>query len=81
MKLQLILTIALLAPLPAIAGDNESPIKGKGATAINRGHTTEEINRALVFLGRPEHEQIGRSRVLHDDNAGVTRSTMTIRFQ
>jgi hypothetical protein len=42
-------------------------------------YTTEQINKALVFMGRPEHEQIGRSRVLHDDNAGVTRSETIIK--
>jgi len=34
-----------------------------------RSFTSDEINRALTFLGRPEHEQIGRSRVLSGDEA------------
>lgn len=40
--------------------------------------TTEQINRSLQWLGRPQHEQIGHARVLHDGGApaaGVTTIT------
>jgi hypothetical protein len=70
---KIVLSFAALASLaiPAHAG----PCGAKPCTA-------EEINRALQWLGRPEHEQIGHSRVLHDDGAvrsGETRQTIRIQ--
>jgi hypothetical protein len=71
-----LLTLSILAiPLPAIAG----PCGTKPCT-------TEQINRALQWLGRPEYEQIGHGRVLFDNEAPaagttVTKSTVNVRFK
>ena len=94
MKKLSMLVIATLFSTAAYAGDiNESPIRGKGAISVvhnepactrNCGYTTEQINRSLEWLGRPGHEQIGRSRVLADDGApaaGVTRNEIAIQFK
>ena len=72
---KIILSFAVLASLagPAHAGP-----------CGDRPCTAEQINRALQWLGRPEHEQIGRSRVLYDDGApaaGETRSTSTVNVK
>ena len=80
----LILTLTLLAPLPALAGGNESPIKGTGPFSVVRNGepagtdtpTVEDINSALAFFGRPS---LGTSRVLSEGNdAGVSRSEIKI---
>ncbi len=88
-RIMIIVTASVLFGNLAHAGDiNESPIRGKGTfSAVHNepaansrpGYTTEEINRSLAWLGRPEHEQIGRARVLHDDGAGIERSEITIK--
>jgi hypothetical protein len=36
---------------------------------VPRNPSTEQINAALRFLGRPEHEQIGHARELYGDKA------------
>jgi hypothetical protein len=81
------IVIATLFSTAAYAGDNESPIRGKGPfsvvrntpSAVQTGYTSEQINRSLEWLGRPEHEQIGHARVLYDEGAAVKKSEITIR--
>lgn len=72
-RIILVITASILFGTAANARDMSQP-------ATNRNnYTTEQINGALQFLGRPEHEQIGRARVLYDDNAGVSRSEIRIQ--
>jgi hypothetical protein len=65
----------------AFAGDNESPIKGKGPFQVvqNGGkpstYTVDEINKALDYFGRPS---LGTSRVLHDPKARDHQDDVTI---
>jgi hypothetical protein len=43
---------------------------------VSRNPSTEQINAAIRFLGRPEHEQIGHARVLYGDR-GPDSTTVT----
>jgi hypothetical protein len=70
------IVVATLFSTAAYAGDiNESPIRGKGAIsvvhnapgAVQTGYTSEQINRALDYFGRPS---LGTSRILHNDRDG-----------
>jgi hypothetical protein len=70
----------------AYAGDNESPIKGKGPFSVvhntppntpSNGYTVAEINKALDFFGRPS---LGTSRILHNDRDGSRDRETTKTF-
>jgi hypothetical protein len=70
-----IIAASVLLSTAAYAGeptywDNPMP-RGDGSGIL----TTAQINWALKARGEPP---LGSSRVLHDDNAGVARSTSTI---
>ena len=68
-----ILTFSTFAALAAAVPAHAGACGAKPCTA-------EQINKSLQWLGRPEHEQIGHSRVISDDDAaakGETRSTTT----
>ena len=68
---------AMLLGSAAYAGDNESPIRGKGPISAvhnepadpngyeSHGYTVDRINRALEATGQP---RLGSARVLYDDN-------------
>jgi hypothetical protein len=78
------IVVATLFSTASYAGQNESPIRGKGPFSVVRngepgishGVTVDQINKSLEAAGKPP---LGSIRTLYDDHAGWERKEIIVR--